>query len=140
MRTVRWLRPALAGALACLLLACFGPPPPETFTSEHFSGGVKVFSWSGTVRGKFQILFWPSGVDYRKYGSSDVQGRGRVHEYLPQTGGICYLDVKEKPRRLKIEQQPTRHNGFVCRVLIRHELSTPGRYSFDMYFLPTARD
>jgi hypothetical protein len=123
-------------ALAVALAGCRGGSTQKPFTSEYYKGGTRLMGWAGTVKGQVLIQFFPMGIDYRRYPSAKEKDvRVEMVRYIPQEPGLCYLDIKANPGALYIEEQPSPHNGYTCRIRIRHDLTEWGRYEFDLYFL-----
>ena len=137
MGRMRWMTLlAVCGLACCVLASCETPPPQNPYTSEFYSGGVKLLSWSGAIKGKVNIHYTPYGIDFRrKWGSRSKGVMQRQHQPMPQRPGICYLDIQQSPGFITVVRQPDRGNNYTCEILIDHNLDEPGRYNFDLYFL-----
>ena len=137
MRNWRYLWVGLTcAALLPLLLSCSSAPPENPYTSEYYTGGVKLLSWTGVVKGRVTILCSPNAIDLRRsFGSRAKEVRQKLHNPMPKRPGICYLDIQQSPGFINIIEQPARLNNYTCEIRINHTGDEAERYNFNLLFV-----
>jgi hypothetical protein len=118
-------------------ISCRDTPPPRPFDSDHFSGGIRILSWSGQVVGRIVIAYSPYKLEYQTaWGSRVISPVVQRDADMPQAPGLCYIDKKDTTIKMTLLSQPTTENTHTCEVLVFNPSDEPAACNFDLFFLP----